>query len=151
RSILDSVAGEISQLRGTLGPTDRNRLTDYIDSVRDVERRIQKAEERNAESPLSLDKPLGIPSSFDEHAKLMLDLVALAFETDTTRIATYQISREQSDRSYPEVGVTDGHHSVSHHGHNPERMAMHTRINTYHTSLLAYFLDRLNRTTDGDG
>ena len=151
RSILDAMREELLGLKQKLGSADRLKMTEYVETIRDVERRIQRAEAISDDSPLPMARPSGIPASFDEHAKLMWDLTFLAFQSDLTRVATYQVSREQSDHSYPEVGVTDGHHAVSHHGHNPERMAMHTAINTYHMSLLGYFVEKLQNCQDGDG
>lgn len=151
RSILDAMVSDMAGLQKKLGPSDRRKLDEYVSTIREVEGRIQRAEARNSDTPLPIGRPAAIPDSFDDHAKLMWDLVFLAWQADITRVATYQVSREQSDHSYPNVGVTDGHHAVSHHGHNPERMAMHTRINTYHNTLVAYFADRLKKTADGDG
>jgi len=151
KSILDAMKADMSGLQKRLGASDRAKIAEYVDSIREVERRIQRAEARGGDSPIPMDRPSSIPDSFDEHSKLMWDLVFLGWQADITRVTTYQISREQSDHSYPNVGVTDGHHAVSHHGHNPERMAMHTRINTYHMSLLGYFADKLKNTPDGDG
>ncbi len=151
RSILDAMKSDMMGLQRKLSPSDRNKVTEYLDTIRDVESRIQKAEARTSESPIPMTRPAAIPDDFDAHAKLMWDLVFLAWQADITRSVTYQISREQSDHSYPNVGVNDGHHSVSHHGHNPERMAMHTRINTYHASLVAYLAGKLKQTPDGDG
>ena len=151
RSILDAMTADLMGLQSKLGPADCLKVDEYVETIRDVERRIQRAASRNSDSPIAIGRPTSIPEDFDEHAKLMWDLVFLAFQGDITRVATYQVSREQSDHSYPMVGVTDGHHAVSHHGHNPERMAMHTRINTYHASLLGYFAEKLKTTQDGDG
>jgi hypothetical protein len=151
RSILDAMKADMVGLQKKLSPSDRSKVSEYLDTIRDVESRIQKAEARTSESLIPMTRPAAIPDDFDAHAKLMWDLVFLAWQADITRAVTYQISREQSDHSYPNVGVKDGHHSVSHHGHNPERMAMHTRINTYHMSLLGYFLEKLRTTQDGDG
>ncbi len=151
RSILDAMKSDMLGLQKKLGPADRLKVGEYLDTIRDVETRIQRAESRTNDEPIPISRPAAIPDSFDEHSKLMWDLVFLAWQADITRVASYQISREQSDHSYPNVGVTDGHHGVSHHGHNPERMAMHTRINTYHNTLVAYFADRLSKTADGDG
>jgi hypothetical protein len=151
RSILDAMHADMLGLQKKLGPSDRDKVAEYMDTIRDVESRIQRAELRANDAPIPMSRPAAIPDSFDEHAKLMWDLVFLSWQADITRVATYQVSREQSDHSYPNVGVNDGHHAVSHHGHNPERMAMHTRINTYHATLVAYFADKLKKTQDGDG
>ena len=151
RSILDAMTADLAGLQRKLGPADHIKVDEYVETIRDVERRIQRAESLNSEAPITIDRPTSIPGEFDEHAKLMWDLVHLAFQADITRVATYQVSREQSDHSYPHIGVPAGHHAVSHHGHNPDRMAMHTRINTYHMSLLGYFAEKLRKTQDGDG
>ena len=151
RSILDAVTADLAQLQSRLGPGDGRKVEEFVETVREVEQRIQRAEARNSDTPIPIERPTSIPGDFDDHAKLMWDLVFLAFQADITRVATYQVSREQSDHSYPNIGVTDGHHAVSHHGHNPERMAMHTRINTYHNALLGYFAGKLKRAQDGDG
>lgn len=151
RSILDAMMADMAGLRKKLGPSDRQKVEEYVDTIRGVEQRIRRAEAHSSESPIPMERPASIPDSFDEHAKLMWDLIALAWQADLTRVTSYQISREQSDHSYPFIGVNDGHHSVSHHGHNPERMAMHTRINTYHMGLLGYFADKLSKIQDGDG
>ncbi|HEV3058908.1 MAG TPA: DUF1552 domain-containing protein [Vicinamibacterales bacterium] len=151
RSILDAMTADMKMLERKLGPSDRTKVDEYLHTIRDVESRIQRAEARSSESPLPIGRPASIPEDFEEHAKLMWDLVFLAWQADITRVATYQVSREQSDHAYPQVGVKDGHHSVSHHGHNPERMKMHTRINTYHNQLVAYFAGKLKKTQDGDG
>ena len=118
--------------------------------MREIERRIQNAEARGRELPL-VESPAGIPVSYDEHARLMFDMQALAFQTDATRIITFQIGREQSGATYPQIGVSDSHHPISHHGGDKNKMAALQRINTYHISLFGYFLDRLAETTDGDG
>ena len=153
RSILDAVTDEIARLEQTLGAGDRNRVGQYLDAVREIERRIQRAEVQAGEStlPPTLDRPVGIPESFDEHAKLMYDLQALAFQADITRVFTFLIGREQTNQSYPEIGVPDPHHSMSHHGHDPEKLAKYAKIGTYHIQLLSYFLDKLRAIPDGDG
>ena len=153
RSILDAVTKEIARLEQTLGAGDRNRVGQYLDAVREIERRIQRAEVQAGEStlPPTLDRPVGIPESFDEHAKLMYDLQALAFQADITRVFTFLIGREQTNQSYPEIGVPDPHHSMSHHGHDPEKLAKYAKIGTYHIQLLSYFLDKLRAIPDGDG
>ena len=153
RSVLDSVVGEIGRLERTLGIGDRSRLGQYLDAVREIERRIERAEAQNGESilPPTLERPVGIPDSFDAHAKLMYDLQALAFQTDTTRVFTYLIGREQTNHPYPEIGVPEAHHALSHHGHNPENLEKYAKIGTYHVSQFAYFLDKLRAMPEGDG
>ncbi len=152
RSILDAVREDMARLARTLGPGDRGRVTQYLDAVREIERRIQQAEARtDAALPEVLERPVGIPETFDEHARLMFDLQALAFQADITRVFTFLIGREQTAQSYPEIGVPDPHHAMSHHQMRPERLASYAKINTYHVELFASFLDKLRSTPDGDG
>lgn len=150
RSILDSVLGEASKLQRELGPQDRSRVTGYLDSVRDIEQRIQKTVEQNAEVPM-VERPAGIPSTFEQYAKLMFDLQALAYQSDMTRVITFMIGREFSGRTYPEIGVPDAHHPISHHQRNPVRMEKVAKINYYHMSLFSYYVEKLAKTPDGDG
>ena len=149
-SIIDSVLDKVHHLRGDLGQRDRRKLDDYVHSVREIERRIQNAESHGRELPL-VDSPAGIPVSYDEHARLMFDMQTLALQTDTTRVITFQIGREQSGATYPQIGVSDSHHPISHHGGDEHKIASLRKINAYHTSLLGYFLDRLASTPDGEG
>jgi len=153
RSILDAVTEDIARLEHSLGAGDRARVGQYLDAVREIERRIQRAEAQAGEStlPEDLQRPVGIPETFDAHAKLMYDLQALAFQADITRVFTFLIGREQTNQAYPEIGVPDPHHSMSHHGHNPEKLEKYAKIGTYHIQLLAYFLAKLRNTPDGDG
>ena len=149
-SLLDFVAEELSVLRKRLGPDDRHVVTDYTDSIREVEQRIQAAEQRAAEDTfVPPDRPVGVPESFDDHAKLMFDLAALAFQADLTRVFTFMLGKEQSGRPFPEIGVTGAHHSVSHHGDNPELQEQYTKINKYQVELLAYFLGKLKDRSEG--
>ncbi len=151
-SILDSVTEEVISLERTLGPRDRTKLTEYLDAVRDLEHRIQRAEARSDDELVELpDRPIDIPESFEEHAKLMFDLQALAYQADITRIFTLMMAREASPRTYPQIGIADQHHTVSHHRDDPDYMARKAKIDTYHVSLLGYFLDKLRQTPDGDG
>ncbi len=151
-SLLDSVTEEIRRLQNTLGPGDRAKVAEYLDSVREVERRIQKAEVNTQENPLpDLDRPTGVPASYAEHAKLMFDLQLLAFQGDVTRVITFQLARETSNRTYPEAGVTDPHHPLTHHGGNPEKIAKVAKINRFHVSLFADFLQRMQAIPEGDG
>jgi hypothetical protein len=151
-SILDWVTGDINRLKGRLGPADRSKVSEYIDTVREVERRIQNAEQRTAESPLpDLDRPVGVPAAYADHVKLMFDLQTLALQGDVTRIITFQLARETSTRTYPEIGVSDPHHPVSHHNNDPVKREKLAKINAYHASLFGYFLDKLKSTPDGDG
>jgi hypothetical protein len=151
-SLLDWVREDISRLRKKLGPSDRAKVREYLDTVREVERRIQKAEARTADSQLpDLDRPVGVPASYADHARLMFDLQVLALQGDVTRVITFQLARETSTRTYPEIGVPDPHHPVTHHGNNPEKLAKVAKINAFHVSLFAYFLEKLKSTPDGDG
>jgi len=151
-SLLDSVTDEIRRLQNTLGPSDRAKVSEYLDSVREVERRIQKAEASTQENPLpDLDRPTGVPASYAEHAKLMFDLQLLAFQGDVTRVVTFQLARETSNRTYPEAGVTDPHHPLTHHGGDAEKIAKVAKINRFHVSLFADFLQRMQAVPEGDG
>ncbi len=149
-SILDSLLAEVSSLQSTVSAPDRARLSTYLESVRDVERRIQKAVAFNIAEP-SFDRPAGIPDKFDEHARLMFDLQWLAYQGDVTRVVTFMIGREFSGRTYPEIGVPDAHHPISHHQRDPVRMEKCAKINQYHVSLFSEFVDKLRATPDGDG
>lgn len=152
RSILDSVMERVSDLGRVLGPKDKAKLGEYLDSLRDIERRIQKAEEQNASNiNISVSEPAGIPSVYEDHARLMFDMQVLAYQTDLTRVITFMIARELSGRSYPQIGVAESHHPISHHLNDPAKLASLARINVHHTSLFAYYLDRLKSTPDGDG
>jgi hypothetical protein len=151
RSILDFVTAEVAALQRTLGAGDKGKLTEYLEAVRDVERRIQTAErQRTRELPV-VAQPMGIPETFDAHAKLMYDLLALAYQCDLTRVATFMIGKEVSGRSYPEIGVPDGHHACSHHQNDPVKLAKLAKINRYHIQHFTYFLEKLRATPDGDG
>jgi len=151
-SLLDMVREEIARLQKTLGPDDRARVGQYMDSVREVERRIQKAEADSADNQLpDLDRPVGVPVSYAEHARLMFDLQVLALQGDVTRVITFQLARETSTRTYNEAGVSDPHHPLTHHGNNPEKIARMAKINAFHVSLFAYFLEKLKSTPEGDG
>ena len=153
RSILDAVREDMHALQKSLGPGDRTRVTQYLDAVREIERRIQRAEAQAEEAtlPEDLARPVGIPDSFDEHMKLMFDLQALAFQADVTRVFTFLIGREQTAQSYPGIGVPEPHHATSHHQMNPNKLENYAKINTYHVSLLSRFLQQLGATEDGDG
>ncbi len=151
RSLLDAVTDKVAALRRDLGARDRHKLGEYLDAVRDIERRIQRAEAQVDQPLPEIAAPLGIPTSFDEHAKLMFDLQVLAYQTDLTRVVSFMLSREYSGRTYPEIGVPEAHHPTSHHQNDPDKLAKLARINTYHISLLAYYLDKLRATPDGDG
>lgn len=149
-SLLDSLLDEVARLRDSVAPPDRVRINGYLDSIRDVEQRIQKALAYNAEMP-SFTRPAGVPEAFADHARLMFDLQLLAFQGDVTRVGTFMIGREFSGRTYPEIGVPDAHHPISHHQRDPIRMEKCAKINRYHAELFAYYLQRLRETPDGDG
>ena len=151
-SLLDSFNDDIARLKGSVGTADRARVDQYLDSIREVERQIQRAEAAASDNLLpDLDRPVGVPQSFGDHAKLMFDLQALAFQADITRVVTFQLTRELSNRTYPEIGVPDPHHPTSHHGGDPEKVAKIAKINTFHVSLFAEFLQKLQATPEGDG
>ena len=151
RSILDAVSDKASRLRLRLAPGDRVKLSEYLDAVRDVERRIWKAEEQSGREMPVVDRPAGVPHDFAEHAKLMFDLLALAYQTDLTRVATFMIGREVSSRPYPEIGISDSHHPLSHHENDPRKIDELGRLNRFHVEQFAHFVDRLGATPDGDG
>jgi len=151
RSILDSVAEEVKRLRGVLGGADRSKIDQYLDALRDLERRMQLAEKQDHNELPQIAGPAGIPQVFSEYYKLMTDLMVLAWQTDMTRVCTFQIGHEMSGRAYPEVGFGDAHHAVTHHQGDPEKIEKTTKINVFHTKMLAYYLDRLSATPDGDG
>jgi len=151
-SLIDFVSEDIAHVQKKLGPGDRTKLSQYLDTVREIERRIQKAEQQTANSAApDLTRPIGVPSAYGDHAKLMFDLQALAMQADITRVITFQLAREASTRTYPEVGVPEAHHPTSHHGNDPEKLAKLAKINAYHVSLFAYYLEKLKSTPDGDG
>ncbi len=151
RSLLDSVAEAIADLRRGLGVADRVKVDEHLDAIRDIERQIQKTEEQDARELPGLERPVGVPGTFPEHARLMFDLQVLAYQTDITRVITFMMGRELSGRSHPEIGVHDGHHPISHHQNDPGKLAKLARVNTHHAAQFAYFLDRLRSAADGDG
>ncbi len=151
-SLLDWVMEDAARLDAEVGPADRARVEQYLDSIREVERRIQRAEAETTERELpDLDRPAGVPAQYADHAKLMFDLQVLALQADITRVITFQLARETSTRTYPEVGVPEPHHPLTHHGNNPEKIAKVAKINSFHVSLFAGFLEKLSVTPDGDG
>jgi len=151
-SLLDFMKEDIGRLQRKLGPGDRSRVSQYLDTVREVERRIQKAEAATEGSQLpDLDRPVGVPASYREHARLMFDLQVLALQGDVTRVITFQLARETSTRTYPEIGVSDPHHPLTHNGGNQEKLAQVAKINAFHVSLFAEFLQKLKATPDGNG
>jgi hypothetical protein len=151
RSILDVVTGQLADIQKNLGQGDRTRLTEYVEAIRDVERRIQLADQQSDRELPTVHQPAGVPDSFEEYAKVMYDLLALAFQTDLTRVATFLYGREKSVRTYPEIGVPDPHHPVSHHQRRQDHLEKLAKINTYHVQMFAHFLEKLRATPDGDG
>lgn len=151
-SLLDFVKDDFSRLGPTLGAADRAKVNQYLEAVRDVEQRIQKAERDVADNPLrDLDRPVGVPAAYADHARLMFDLQLLALQGDVTRVITFQLARETSTRTYPEIGVSDPHHPLTHHGNNPEKIAKMAKINTFHVGLFAEFLGKLAAIKEGNG
>jgi hypothetical protein len=151
QSILDGVVEETRRLKASVGEADRRKIDEYLTSIREVERGIQKAQREQPEHRPSLERPPGIPADHAEHARLMFDLLSLAFQSDSTRIATMMIGRESSIRSYDNIGIPEAHHQLSHHRNDPENLRKLTRIQTYHLSLFAKFIARLRSTSDGEG
>jgi hypothetical protein len=151
RSILDSILGEAKSLQGKLGQPDRARVGDYLDNVREIERRIQQAEKQPLDEVQLIDKPLGIPDSFEEHTALMFELLAMVYQADLTRVFTFMMSRESSQRTFPQIQVSDPWHVVSHHGNQPEKVARAAKVNTLCVGMLAKFIQKLSTTADGDG
>ncbi len=151
-SLLDSVTEEIARLNNQLGPADRARVGHYLETVREVERRIQKAEADASDHTLpDLDRPMGVPASYADHARLMFDLQVLALQGDVTRVITFQLARETSTRTYPEIGVSDPHHPLTHHGNDPEKIAKVAKINQFHVSLFAEFVAKMRSIPEGNG
>jgi hypothetical protein len=151
RSVLDAIGQEITRLSVSLPKADRSKLTEYLDSIRDVERRIEIAEsQRDQQLPL-VEHPSGIPADWEEHINLMFDLIVLAFQCDLTRVITFMAGREQSGMTYPQIGVPDAHHPISHHQQEPEKVAKVAKINAYHVKMFSNLLTKLRGTTDGDG
>jgi hypothetical protein len=152
RSILDAITKDVASLQLQLGASDRQMMTQYLENVREIERRIQRAEQSQGDEDLSLPaRPAGVPFDYEEHIKLMYDLMVLAYQADVTRVMTFMVSREVSNRTYPQVGVTDGHHAISHHQNRAEKMEKNVRIQTYNIGQFGYFLEKLKNTPDGDG
>ena len=151
QSILDSVNDKLGRLKLAVGAPDRAKIDEYTEAVRDVERRIQKAEQQNDVDPTFIEQPQGPPRVYEDHMQLMFDLQLLALQTDLTRVVTFMLGREQSTRSFPQVGVPDAHHSLSHHEDEPDRIALMSKINAYHVELVGGYLARLEATADGDG
>lgn len=150
-SLLDWVRDDIARLQKQLGPADRTRVDQYLETIREVERRIQKAESADPDQLPDLDRPVGVPVVYADHARLMFDLQVLAMQGDVTRVMTFQLARETSTRTYPEIGVADPHHPLTHHGNDPAKVARMAKINAMHVSLFAYYLEKLKTTPEGEG
>ena len=150
-SILDAVTNKLNKLQRELGHRDQLKLEEYLDAIRNAERRIQMAEAQSERELPVMEQPAGVPGTFQEHAKLMYDLQHLAFQADLTRVITFMVGHETSQRAYPEIGVPDAHHPLSHHGGNAEKIEKLIRVNAYHTEMFAYFLERMRNTREGDG
>src|SRR6266850_202667 len=151
RSVLDSVSEEVAHLQGVLPQSDRTKLTEYLDAIRGVEQRIQIAEAQSDQELPLVDHPAGIPASWDDHMNLMLDLQVLAFQCDLTRVITFMVGHEHSGMTYPQIGVPDAHHPISHHQQEPEKVAKVATINAYHVKMFARLLEKMKATRDGDG
>jgi hypothetical protein len=151
RSLLDSMTQDVARLLTGLGAGDRSKLREYLDAIRDVERRIQLAQQQGIQELPVIERPAGIPAKLDEHARILFDLLVLAFQSDMTRVFTFMMGREQSNRSYPEIGIPDSYHPLSHHQNDPAKMDKVFQIDLYHSRIFAYLLDRLQSTPDGDG
>ena len=151
RSILDSVMTATTRMESRLGARDRVRLDQYLDNIREIERRIQRAEQQTDFHQAVPDAPIGVPDSFEDHVALMFNMLAVAYESDMTRVFTFMVARDLSAQTYPQLGITEGHHAVSHHANNPSKVIKHAAINNYHVQLFAKFLEKLQATPDGDG
>jgi len=151
RSILDSVTARVKELQQTLGATDNRKVSDYLESLRDVERRIQKAEEQSTKEIPDVDRPAGVPDGFQPHVELLYDLQLLAYQSDLTRVITFMYGREQTGRPYPQIGINEPHHPLTHHQNDAGKMAKCTVIQTYHVRLFVSYLEKLQATPDGDG
>jgi len=151
QSLLDFVADDLKEVQTGIGSRDRARLGQYLDHVREIERRIQRAEKQAATIPDVPNAPVGVPESFEEHVTLLFDLLFIAYQADLTRVFTFMLGRELSQRTYLNIGVTEPHHSISHHGNRPAAIEMHAKVNTYHLTLFSQFVERLKSAEDGDG
>ena len=152
KSVLDYITGSLSRLRGSIGKGDTRKLDEYLEAVRDIERRVQRAEEQNVTMQLPhMDRPSAVPDHYEEYTKLMLDLQVIAWQTDMTRVSSFMMGRDGSNRPYREIGISDGHHSISHHQQDPERVEKLMKIDELHVAMFAYLLKRLQETPDGDG
>jgi len=150
RSVMDMVVADTKKIQTTLGPTDKRKLDEYLTSIREIERQLEKAEQDTTQINPGMDKPYGIPADFAEHFKLMTDMVTVAFQADLTRVVTFIVTREGTSRSYREIGIPDGHHPLTHHQNNPAQMEKVTQINTYHVQQFANWITRLKGIKEGD-
>jgi hypothetical protein len=150
-SVLDSIKEDLTDLERGLGSRDRVRLGEYLDNIREIERRIERTESHNTEHVTVPDAPIGVPQAYAEHVGLLYDLMAVAYQADLTRVFTFMMAREASMKTYPEIGITEPHHTISHHREKPDVKMAHASLNTYHVSLFAKFIDKLKNTPDGDG
>ena len=152
RSILDAITRDAASLQLKLGPSDRQTMTQYLENIREIERRIQRAEQNQGDEALLLPaRPAGVPFDFEEHIRIMYDLMLLAYQANITRVVSFMVSREVSNRTYPQVGVADGHHAISHHQNRAEKMEKNVRIQTFNVGMFAEFVEKLKNTPDGDG
>jgi hypothetical protein len=151
RSILDGVMQDLADIRRGLGPRDQTRVRDYLDNVREIERRIQRTEAKNSAELTTIDAPIGVPDGLDDHAALLFDLLAAAYQADITRVFAFMIGREASQRTHPQLDLTEPWHNLSHHGNDPEKLAKNVKINQYYVSLFARFVEKLAAIPDGDG
>jgi hypothetical protein len=152
RSVLDAITKDVASMQRSLGGRDRNMVNDYLESIREIERRIQRAGQEQAAADLKLpETPVGIPFNFEEHIKLMYDLLVLAYQADVTRVFTFMVAREESNKTYPQIGVHDGHHATSHHQNRADKIEKLVKIQQYHIGLFSKFLEKMQNTPDGDG
>jgi len=150
-SVLDSIQSDLTDLQRGLGSRDRERMTEYLENVRGIERRIQQAETSHASDVAAIDAPVGVPQAYADHVSVLNDLLVVAYQADLTRVATFMMAREASMKTYPEIGLSTPHHTMSHHGNKPEVIEQHAKLNTYHLSMFAKFIEKLAATPDGDG
>ena len=150
-SVLDSIKEDLGDLERNLGSPDRVRLGEYLDNIREIERRIQRTEDRNTADVTGLDAPIGVPQNYGEHCQTLFDLLTAAYQADLTRVATFMMAREASMKTYPDIGITTPHHTISHHGGKPDAIKAHATLNTYHVGLFAKWVEKLRDTPDGDG
>jgi uncharacterized protein DUF1552 len=150
-SVLDSIKADLGDLERNLGSNDRVRLGEYLDNIREIERRIERTESRNAADVTQLDAPIGVPQNYGEHCQTLFDLLTVAYQADLTRVATFMMAREASMKTYPDIGITTPHHTISHHGGKPDAIKAHATLNTYHVGLFAKWVEKLRDTPDGDG